>query len=181
MTNHFENGVMTVLELVYTSPRALCELLSFIRMYEGELEEVELANIAMSPEVDMLLRNYTHTRYRLLPDIAAKVINTEGMLLAASYPTKEGSLTINVPDGDEGVRGCYKLEWGGEDKRVQRLSDSSDADAVIAPTTLARLLYGYDMINATTIPYLSGVSVEKNIDQFVAAFPKRNVGVFEHF
>ena len=179
--NHYEEGVVTVYELVYTSPSALKELLSFIRMYEGELEDVEFSNLGMTPEVDMLFRNYTHTRYKLLPDIAAKIINTEEMLKTNSYPEKEGALTICVPEGDEGVRGSFKIEWGGGDRKVTRLAEGASVDARISPTALARLLYGYDMLTPLALPYLNGAYLERNHEGFIAAFPKKNVGVFEHF
>ncbi len=180
-TNHFENGKMLVKEFVYTSREALCELFSFIRMYEGELEDVEFQNLAPTPEVDALLRNYTHTRYRLLPDISAKIINAEGTLSAMKYPEAEGQLTISVPDGDEGVKGTYLLEWGGGEGRAILVDDNDEADVTVTPTALARLIYGYDIINQATLPYLNGVSVHRNSDSLIAAFPKKCAGVFEHF
>ena len=181
MVNHYENGLLTVHEMVYTSREALCELLSFIRMFEGELEDVEFSNLGMCPEVDMIFRNYTHTSYKLLPDVAAKIINTEKMLMLCEYPETEGELTIAVPEGDEGVRGVFRIEWGGNDHRVTKLADTYAADATVTALALARLIYGYDMINSTTLPYVRGVEVHKNAAGFISAFPKKNNGAFEHF
>ena len=180
-TNHFEEGKMTVREMVYTTPAALSELLSFIRMYEGELEDVEFLNLAMTPEVDLALRNYTHTKYRILPDIAAKVINTKLLLGALALPSAEGSVSVRVADGEEGIRGAYLLEWGGGDSRVKALSDSAATDATVSARALARLAYGYDVVNRTTLPYLRDVEIEKNEEGFISAFPKKACGVFEHF
>ena len=181
MINHYEKGLMTVLEMVYATSEALNELLSFIRMYEGELEDVEFANLAMSPEVDAVLRNYTHTSYRLLPDIAAKVINAEEMLKLNVYPNYDGDLTIKVPEGDVGVRGVYKIEWGKDGSQVRRLNDNADADVSVSAQALARLLYGYDVVNAFTLPYLRGIELQRNSDGFIAAFQKKCSGVYEHF
>ncbi len=181
VVNHHENGLMTVHEMVYTSPAVLAELLSFIRMYEGELEDVEFSNLGMCPEVDMIFRNYTHTRYKLLPDVAAKIINTEKMLTLCEYPEAEGELTISVPEGDEGVKGVFRIEWGGNDHRVTKLADNAEADVTVSDLMLGRLIYGYDMINPTTLPYVRGVEVHKNAAGFMAAFPKKNNGAFEHF
>ena len=180
-TNHFENGKMLVREMVYASREALLELLSFIRMYEGELEDVEFLNLAMSPEVDMLLRNYTHTKYKILPDIQAKVINTKLLLGAMAYPKAEGALSINVFEGEVGACGSYLLEWGGGDSRVSALPDGAETDADVSAKALARLAYGYDLISETTLPYLDGVTVRKNADSFISVFPKKCNGLFEHF
>ncbi len=179
--NNYRNSIMKIAEMVYTSPEALRELFSFIRMYEGEYDDVEFQNLAPTPEVDILLRNYTHTSYKLLPDVAARIISTERALNAMTFPNADGRLTISIPEGDVGVKGTYMIEWGGNSKRITRLSDGYDADATLTTTALARLVYGYDMVNAITLPYISGVTVHKNTDAFISAFPKRNTGVFEHF
>lgn len=180
-TNHYEEGKMSVREMVYTTPAALSELFSFIRMYEGELEDVEFLNLAMTPEIDLSLRNYTHTKYTLLPDIAAKVINTKLLLGSLALPSTEGALSVKIPEGDVGVRGTYLLEWGGGQSHVKQLSDIADADATVSAKALARLAYGYDVISRTSLPYLSDVEVNKNEYGFIAAFPKKACGVFEHF
>ena len=179
--HHYEEGKILVHEMVYTTPAALSELLSFIRMYEGELEDVEFLNLAMAPEVDLLLRNYTHTKYKIIPDVQAKVINASLLLGAMSLPKADGALSIKVADGELGVKGAYLLEWGGGDSRVSALPDSEETDVTLTAKALARLAYGYDLLSETTLPYLGGVTVNKNVDSFIAAFPKRINGVFEHF
>ena len=180
-TNHFEEGKMLVREMVYTTPTALSELLSFIRMYEGELEDVEFLNLAMTPEADILLRNYTHTKYRLLPDIAAKVINTKLLLGALALPKAEGALSLKVTDGDFGASGSYLLEWGGTDSQVTALPDEKETDATVSAKALARLAFGYDVVNKTTLPYFRDVEITKNQEGFISAFPKKCCGIFEHF
>ena len=179
-TNHYENGKMLVREMVYTSKAVLFELFSFIRMYEGELEDVAFLNLAMTPEIDMFLRNYTHTRYRILPDIQAKVINAKKLLEALPLPKTEGVLSIKVSDGELGACGAYLLEWGGGTSQVKTLPAAYDTDVSVSAKALARLAYGYDLVNEITIPYLREV-VEKNVESFIAAFPKKCNGYFEHF
>ena len=88
-------------------------------MHERELEDVVFLSLAMTHEVDMLLRNYTHTRYRILPDIQAKVINAKKLLEAFPLPKTEGALSIKVSDGELGACGSDLLEWGGGDSRVK--------------------------------------------------------------
>lgn len=179
IVNHLGDGLLTVHELAYTSPEALREIFSFLRMFEGEFDEIEFSNIAMCPEVEMLLRHYTHTTYTLVPDIMARVLNTEALLLANDYPAREGAFTVSVEDGMDTVAGTYRVEFGGGDCRVALVTGA--ADLTLSAPAFIRLAYGYDGANADSARYMDGVQIDGNADDFFRAFPKKPCGVFEHF
>jgi predicted acetyltransferase len=148
-------------------------------MFEGEFDEIEFSNIAMAPEIDLLLKHYTHTSYRVIPDIMAKTLNTEMMLLANDYPTKEGEFTVKVEDDMESVGGTFKVAYGGGDCKVSRTN--SAADLTLSASAFTRLIYGYDGVNAELAKYMDGVMIEGRAEDFFLAFPKKPCGVFEHF
>lgn len=179
--NHFKDTLLCVHEMVYTSPSALREIFSFLRMFEGEFDEIELFDCSLCGEVDLLLRNYTHTTYRRLPDLSARIINTQMMLEANSYPQKEGEFTVKVIDSMPTVSGVYKVCYGGGDCDVRRLGDEVQADLVLPVDAFARLIYGYDSVDSDSAGYIDGVVVNRPCEDFFRAFPKRNGGVFEHF
>lgn len=179
--NHYEDGLMTVHELAYTSPEALRALLGFIRMYEGELDDVEFANLSVCPEVERSLRHYTHTRYRILPDIQGRVLNTEGLLKAHKYPQQEGAFRVKVIDTLPTVAGSYLVEFGGGDCRVIRLEENAAVDMTVDECEFIRLVYGYDAINAEQAKYTEGIEITGNADDFFRAFPKMIAGMYEHF
>jgi len=179
IVNHLGDSLLTVHELAYTSPDALREIFSFLRMFEGEFDEIEFSNIAMCPEVEMLLRHYTHTSYTVVPDIMARVLNTEHLLLANDYPLREGAFTLHVEDNISTVAGTYRVEFGGGDRRVTRVDGSADIE--LSETAFARLAYGYDGANADTAKYMDGVQINGKAEDFFRAFPKKPCGVFEHF
>ena len=179
--NHYEDGLMTVHELAYTSPVALRALLGFIRMYEGELDDVEFANLSVCPEVERSLRHYTHTRYRILPDIQGRVMNTEALLKAHKYPLQEGAFRVKVIDTLPTVAGSYLVEYGGGDCRVRRIEDNAAVDMVVDECEFIRLIYGYDAINAEQAVYTEGIEITGNADDFFRAFPKMTAGMYEHF
>ena len=181
MVNHYEEGLMTVHEIVYKTPSALKAILGFIRMYDGELEDVEFANIAMCPEVELQLRHYTHTRYRLLPDLMARVLDTEKMLLAHTYPQQEGAFRIRVEDRLPTVQGSFLVEYGGGSCQVKRLGENAAVDMTVDSPSLSRLLYGYDAVTPQQAAYCDGISIDGNADDFFRAFGKRPAGMFEHF
>ena len=157
----------------------LREIFSFLRMFEGEFDEIELANIAPCPEVELLLRHYTHTSYKLLPDIMAKTLDTEKLLVANSYPIKEGEFTVKVEDTMPSVGGTFKVAYGGGECAVKRVE--SEADLTLTADAFTRLIYGYDGVGADAAKYMDGVMINGRAEDFFLAFPKRPCGAFEHF
>lgn len=178
--NNYRDTRLVVHELAYVSPEALSEIFSFIRMFEGELDEVHFENLAPAYEAELMLRHYTHTDYKLLPDLAARIINTELALSASLYPSVEGSFTLRVVDSLSTVDGSFLVEFGGGDSRVRRI-ESATPDITLTAGALARLVYGYDGVCADSLRYMKGVEVGANADVVALAFPRRSVGVFEHF
>lgn len=181
IVNHLAEGLLTVHELAYTSPEALREIFSFLRMFEGEFDDIEFSNIAMCPEVELLLRHYTHTTYTRVPDIMARVINTEKLLAAKTYPEQEGEFTVRVDDILPKAAGVYKVCYGGGDSKVVRLEDSAESDITLSSGAFSRLVYGYDGIDENAALYMDGVTVNKKCTDFFRAFPKAPCGAFEHF
>ncbi len=179
IVNHMGNGVVTVHEMCYTSPDGLREIFSFLRMFEGEYDEIELANIAPCPEAELLLRHYTHTTYRTVPDIMARVLNTEKMLLAAEYPQHEGRFTVQVEDTLPSVRGTFCVAYGGG--KVSVTKTDACPDLTLTAPAFTRLIYGYDGASAAVASYMDGVQILGNAEDFFRAFPKKPCGVFEHF
>ena len=179
VVNHAANGCITVHEMCYTSLDALRALFSFLRMFEGEFDDVILENVAMCPEVELLLRHYTHTSYTVVPDVMAKTLDTEKMLLAADYPNKEGEFTVKVEDTMPSVTGIFKVSYGGGDRKVERTDKTPDL--ILEAPAFTRLIYGYDGVSAEMAKYMDGVEICGNADDFFLAFPKKPCGVLEHF
>lgn len=179
--NHYEDGLMTVKDIVYTTPRALKAVLGFIRMFEGELEEVEFSNIATCPEIEMMLKHHTHTRYRLLPDLMVRVLNTEKLLLAHKYPKEKGSFVLKVRDTLPTVAGSFLVEYGQGGCTVGRVFEDTPADISVGAPMLARLLYGYDAITPEQAAFIDEIELGERAEDFFRAFKKRPSGMFEHF
>jgi predicted acetyltransferase len=163
----------------YSSPEALRAIFSFIRMFEGQYDDVEFSNLAPCPEVDLMLRHYTHTSYTVVPDVMAKTLNTEKMLLAADYPNREGGFTVKVVDPMPSVDGTFKVSYGGGDCRVERVD--STPDLTLDAPVFTRFIYGYDGVSAEVAKYMEGVEINGDADGFFTAFPKKPCGIFEHF
>ena len=179
--NHYTDTVLTVHEMAYTTPDALREIFSFLRMFEGEFDEIVLCDLGIYPEADMLLKHYTHTAYHSIPDLAARVLNTELMLSAHDYPQKAGAFTIRVMDSMPSVAGTFCVRYGAGEVHVERLDDSAAADVTLGATALVQLLYGYLPLDARSLAYLDGVEVQGDCEDLLRAFPRKPGGIFEHF
>ena len=186
--NHYDNinrmisDNLHVYEIVYLDKDALTHLLSFLRMYEGELKTVRFHDIGMTPEVDLCLKHFMDTTYDIHPDIMARILDTEAMLRVNAYPTERGIFTLRVEDTLPDVAGTFRVEYENGKCEVERLdNDLAKADLTVGPTALAKLFYGTDAFNAELASYLDGVKMENDASDFFRAFPKRINGLYEHF
>ena len=177
--NNYVNTTLKVNELAYVSPEALKKVFSFLRMFEGEYERVEMYDCSLCPEVDMMLRNYVRTSYKILPDISARVINTKKLLEANRYPKKEGGFTVKVTDALPTVDGTYRVSYGGGECEVKCVDIEPDITLTAAPFT--QIVCGYGNYNENNAAYADGVTVNGDCADFFRAFPHTPTGVFEHF
>ena len=179
--NNYSRTWLVVKELAYVSPLGLQKALSFLRMFEGEFEEIELYDVAAYPELELRLRHYEKTRFTCMPDLQAKLLNTERLLTANTYPEKAGEFTVRVVDELPTVGGVFRVCYGGGVHTVHRLPEDAAADITLPAPVLVRLIYANDPITADTVQYLPSVTVHGNVEDLFRAFPHRPIGVFEHF
>ena len=180
--NRMISDNLHVWEIGYLDRDALTHLLSFLRMYEGELKTIRFHDIGMTPEVDLCLKHFMDTRYDIHPDIMARILDTEAMLRANAYPMARGVFTLRVEDSLPDVAGAFRVEYEGGKCEVERLdADLAKADLTVGPPALAKLFYGTDAFSAELASYLDGVTMENDAADFFRAFPKRINGLYEHF
>ena len=178
--NNYINTVLNVRELCYVSPAALSEVFSFLRMYEGEYDRIRFYDCSLCPEFDLMLRHYTRAEYKIIPDVAARVLNTEKMLSAAEYPEKEGRFTLRVTDAMNTVNGVYRVQFGGGQSRVEKLGGDAEPQITLTAAAFTKIVYG-KAPDAKTAAYMNGVTVCDPKTDLFRAFPPRPCGAFEHF
>lgn len=184
--NQMRSVNLNVWELAFTDPEALRDIFGFLRMFEGENDTVKIHNCAMIPEVDIMLREYIRISYTIIPDIMARVLDTEKMLSANAFPHESGAFRIAVDDVLPDVRGVFEVEYGQGRGKVTRLAASPDAfsgktDIECNAQALSQILYGYHSLTPQLLPYIDGVRVTGNPTGLILAYPKAVNGIFEHF
>ncbi len=179
--NHMVSVNLNVYEIAFTTPDSLKALFGFIRMYEGENDTVKIHNCAMSPEIDLLLRNYTHTTYKRYPDLMARILNVKKILEANNYPQEKGHFKIKVNDTLPFTQGVWEVEFERGLGSARISNNADDYDLSVNMPAFTQLVYGYDAYTADIASYMEGVKILNYKSDFFKAFNKRNNGLFEHF
>lgn len=185
LVHHHLFGKLVVEELCFTSPAALRRLLGFIRMYDGEVDSVEIRNCGMSPEVELLLREYKYTNITVVPDLSARVHDVGAVLSAVTYPTEHGAFTLRIIDSEKSpfsrknTDGVWQTEYENGKARVTRLSDDAPCNLTLTMPAFTRLLHGFESGGAELAAYSDGVTLHNGCPDFFRAFPKRPCGLFE--
>lgn len=184
--NRMHGKVINVYEFAFTDPEALRDIFGFLRMFDGEMERVKFHNCAMTPEVDVMLRHYMHVSYTVVPDLMARVLNTEKLLLANDFPLGEGHFVLGVEDALPAVTGVFQVEYAKGKANVKRLSRevasfTGKTDVVCESGALSQILYGYHSLTPDLLPYINGVKVTGDPTDLIRAYPKAKNGLFEHF
>lgn len=179
--NRMESINLNVYEMAFTSPDSLAALFGFMRMYEGENDTVKIHNCGMSPEIDVMLRHYVHTKYTLIPDIMARILDVKTILEANNYPKEAGHFTVKVEDTLDYTRGIYRVEYADGRADVKKVSNTENYDLCAEMPAFTQMIYGYDSYNADIIRYMHGVKVITDCNDFLRAFTKKPNGLFEHF
>lgn len=172
---------LNVYEMCFTTKESLQALFGFIRMYEGENDTVKIHNCAMSPEIELTLRNYMHTKYTRHPDLMARVLDVKAILEANNYPQYKGHFRIKVNDTLPFTKGIWEVEFEKGIGAAKRISDSSNYDLSADMPAFTQLVYGYDAYTADVAAYMEGVKILNPNTDFFQAFGKKHNGLFEHF
>ncbi len=182
---------LNVYEMAFTTPASLLKLFGFMRMFEGELESVKIHDCGMAPEVELRLRNYTHTKITVVPDIMARINDVEAVLSAVEYPREAGRFTVKVsePAGtpwalaglSNKTTGVFRVDYADGKGIVTRLADDAEYDLAADIPALTQMVFGYQPGGYAVARYTENTEFLNEAADFFRAFPYRPGGVFEHF
>ncbi|MDD6800713.1 MAG: GNAT family N-acetyltransferase [Firmicutes bacterium] len=172
---------LNVYEMCFTTKESLLALFGFMRMFEGENDTVKIHNCAMSPEIELMLRGYTHTSYKLIPDLMARVIDVKGMLEANEYPKEQGHFRIKINDFLDYTSGVWEVEYIDGEGEARKLPDEAPYEMELDMPAFTQLIYGYEACDARIASFMHNVKINGDCSDFFRAFPKRYNGLFEHF
>lgn len=162
---------ITVSEMAFADADSLSSLLAHLNSYKDSFDTVCFSDLEPTPEIYPLLGG-GKTEKR--GDLAARILDTEGLLRANEYPVERGEFTLKVKDTLPTVSGVFHVTYENKIGTVTRLSDDAVADVTADAQALLRRIYGCD-------ESVYGLTLNGDTLDFLRAFPKRINGLFEHF
>ena len=151
------------------------------------METVKIHNASMTPEVELRLRNYMHTRITTIPDLMARINDVKAFFEAVPYPEAPGSFTLRTsepptsPWSGETTNGSWRVDYANGKATVTRLSDDAPCDFSADIPALTQLVFGYQAYTSEIARYTENTLWYTPAADFFRAFPRRPGGIYEHF
>lgn len=176
-----KNGLMTVRELCYDSPSSLRGVLGFLRMFEGQADEVLFEKLPADSELELVLSEYVDMEYHTESSAMGRVLLPQVLLENNRYPDEHGHFRLQVDDHLDFSRGVYEVEYGNGTAEVKKFPFDADYDISLTPPPLARILFGCGNFDCKRASYMKGVKLTNEAKDFFRAFPKRMIHLYEGF
>lgn len=175
------SDLITVDELVYTTPASLLGILGVLRLFEGQRRAVCFSNLPPTSPVVNLLGHYTHVTRGFNNGAMGRILDTETLLRRNTYPMSPGHFTLTVHDTHPGCAGTFAVEYENGNVDVRRVIGAADVETD-APN-LARILLSGEGYGVEELAFMPGTMVSNmtRAEDFTRAFPRRMTDLFTHF
>lgn len=176
-----EGRTLNVTELVWLDKNSLFGMLGFLRMYEGQVDDIWFSMLDKNSPLDLII-GADKCSYGMYDGAMGRFIDIKKGLSLYPYPETSGSLTIEVTgDFIASNNGLYHIEYGGGKASVTHVNKAADGkskDMSISVCSLSRLLFGD--VSPSNIPYLPD-TVVYNEEKVKSIFKQKEVILFERF
>ncbi len=164
--------VLTVEDLFVLTPEALYGILGFLRNYDCIVKHINIRKQYPGSPASLLADRIPDVIYTNDGGIAARIYNMEKILENNSYPEEYGSFRLLCQDELSQNNGIFEVEYQHGKAIITRKS-GGDFDISLTPSAAARLLLAGEGHNRYSAPFINGVTLNKNTDDFFRAFPHR--------
>ncbi len=178
-----DSDLVTVHELVCTTPASLSGILGVLRLFEGQRRAVHFASLPPTSPVIPFLGHYHHIERGWGNGAMGRVLDTQTLLRENAYPDAPGRFTLAVRDALPSCAGVFEVEYGGGEAEVRRIADDACADVETDAPNLSRILLSGQGYTAEEMAFLPGTTVRRaaGAEAFARAFPRRCTDLLEHF
>ncbi len=161
---------LTVTEILSEDRRALLNLLGYLRMYDGTVENVFFKKLPISSPIVHAV-NDEHAVKRTVGIMgAARIINLRSVFDKKKWPIAGGSFTFEIIDSIEKNAGKYLLEFGKGEYSMKPYDGTPDY--VFDAAAMSKVfLCG---VEASQLPYMRNTRVNKDNPDLFKAFPVAN-------
>ena len=181
VTFHIDGDTMKVTEFAYISSKAMYGMLGFLRMYDGQVDEISLRELPADTELEYAPREYNDAEYSLYSFGMGRVLLVETLLNTNKYEGC-GHFSLKVNDYLEYNNYIFDVEFADGKVSVTKRADGK-YDIACAIPSLSRIMYGLDDYSGGKAAYLPDVEVidATGAETFLKAFPRRKLLLWDRF
>lgn len=176
------NGdTLKIHEIIYRDVTSLTEILGFLRMYDGQVDNVFFNALPEHSELDYILSDYGSMKIQQENSLMGRVVLVEKAFELYRYPIQAGSVTIRVEDSLPFNQGVFHIQYENG-RAVSVMRDENDAfDIQVTIPALTRLLLGDVPPIDSMMRYMPGITWHCDPSRIRALFPTRNRQIFTRF
>lgn len=181
-TGSADGRTLSVSEIVWLDKEAFIGMIGFLRMYEGQFDDISFTTLDKNNPIDLLLDCDRSNSFGLYDGAMGRVVDIKKCLSLYPFPKntlKEESLVIEVTgDFIKENNGFYSIKYGNGATVVSH-KKAGKADMTISITSLSRLLFGD--VEQGNITYLPETFIHGKKEKVEAIFKPTAVNLFERF
>lgn len=167
-----------VREMAFADPEALQGILGFLRVYDGQVDTLEIGNLPPGSPVELALDSYEAAECVYSSSVAGRIYNIQSVLEKLDYPTKPGAFCLKIEDNLPKNNGLFAVEYGDGRVQVQR-KQAGEADVTMTACAAARVLLGGEGFTPQQLAFLPGVAIHTHADALCRSLPAKATALFE--
>lgn len=177
-----KDSVLWVYEIVYKDAASLQHMISFLRMFDGQVESIKFTNLPEHSEVDYLLTDYGNVETCQYNGFMGRVVLVQKALEMYAYPNEAGQIAIQVDDPVIPANtGIYTIEYANGQAVSVKHSDAGTADIEVTIPALTRLLLGDVPVYASQMAYMPGISWNCEYEKIHKIFIPKDARIYDFF
>ena len=180
-TFNISDDALKIHEIAYVSSKAMLGMLGFLRMYDGQVDDIDFKELPTDTELEYVPREYNDVDYSFFSFGMGRVLLVETLLNTNKYEGC-GHFSLKVNDYLEYNNYIFDVEFADGKANVTKRSDGK-YDIACAIPSLSRIMYGSDDYSNGRWSYLPGVEVIDvcGAETFLKAFPRRKLLLWDRF
>ena len=169
-----------VREVIYRDAEALRGIIGFLRCYDGNYENLRFTKLPLGSPVMDMATEYTKIKISLTNGAAARILDLRAALEANVYPEEYGRFALRSPDDCVNGDCIFDVEYQNKKTSVS-VRREGDYDISLSAAAAARLILSGEGLTEDALQYIAGVRIKTSAADFLRAFPKRPVDLYEGF
>lgn len=167
-----KSSVISVKEINFADKDGLLGILGFFKAYAGNFDTLRFEKLPVSSPVMNYLGDKSRFNMKYSNAGAVRVLDVQSVLSKHKYPVQGGSFIIGCHDTIEKNNSFFGVEYSDGKANVAKL-ESAKPDLILEPAAFSRILIEGSC--EKELEYADGITICGKTDDFLRAFPKRDI------